>query len=255
MIILYFSGTGNSKYIAELFSSKMKCPCHSIEEDLNFKELVAKHETIVFCYPIYGSRVPRIMREFIRTVFKELENKKIIIFCTQLLFSGDGARAFTDLFPRKYFQVIYAEHFCMPNNISDFKIFPITNGEKNRKYIIRARKKMNRICRDIKKGIIRKKGFHLFSKLLGLSQGLSWPKLEARMASAWRADNSCNGCRICEKLCPVNNLEWNGRKMVQKNNCVICFRCVNKCPKRAITILSRSKVKEQYTGIYDLFIK
>ena len=32
MLMLYFSGTGNSKYIAEKFSEKTKSICYSIEE-------------------------------------------------------------------------------------------------------------------------------------------------------------------------------------------------------------------------------
>jgi len=68
--MLYFSGTGNLKYIAELFCNVMNthfsqsAQCCSIEEKLDFEQLISSHEIIGFCYPIYGSRVPRIMREF-----------------------------------------------------------------------------------------------------------------------------------------------------------------------------------------------
>lgn len=50
--------------------------------------------------------------------------KKIIIFCTQLLFSGDGARVFTDLLKSISYTVIYAKHFNMPNNICNFFLAP-----------------------------------------------------------------------------------------------------------------------------------
>ena len=78
MLMLYFSGTGNSKYIAERFCNVMNthlpqtasagllAHCCSIEEKIDFEQLIFSHETIGFCYPIYGSRVPRIMREFVR---------------------------------------------------------------------------------------------------------------------------------------------------------------------------------------------
>ena len=70
------------------------------------------------------------MREFVSKYVEELKDKKLIIFCTQLFFSGDGARVFTDLLPKGYGEVIYAEHFNMPNNICNIKIFPIKNGEE-----------------------------------------------------------------------------------------------------------------------------
>ena len=42
MLMLYFSGTGNSKYIASTFSKKMNAKCHSIEEKIDFKNEIKK---------------------------------------------------------------------------------------------------------------------------------------------------------------------------------------------------------------------
>ena len=78
MIMLYFSGTGNSKFIAELFSQYKNAKCHSIEDDMDFAQLIASEEIIGFCYPIYGSRVPRVMREFVLKYLELLENKKCL---------------------------------------------------------------------------------------------------------------------------------------------------------------------------------
>ena len=36
MLMLYFSGTGNSKYIAESFGRRMAAECRSIEEKADF---------------------------------------------------------------------------------------------------------------------------------------------------------------------------------------------------------------------------
>ena len=49
MVMFYFSGTGNSKYVAELFSDKMGALCHSIEENVDFESLIESNETIAFC--------------------------------------------------------------------------------------------------------------------------------------------------------------------------------------------------------------
>jgi flavodoxin len=102
MLTLYFSGTGNTKYIAEHFSKMAQAECHSIEEEVDFQELIVGASTVTFCYPIYGSCVPLIMREFVAKYKTYLDSKKIIILCTQNLFSGDGARVFTELLSRFY---------------------------------------------------------------------------------------------------------------------------------------------------------
>lgn len=133
MIMLYFSGTGNSEYIARRFSERMGVHCHSIEEDMDFAKLLADEDTVAVCYPIYGSCAPRIMRDFVERHRAVLSEKKFIILCTQMMFSGDGARAFARLLPGCDDHVVYAEHFNMPNNISNFWLFPVRDSERNRK--------------------------------------------------------------------------------------------------------------------------
>ena len=65
MVILFFSGTGNSRFLAEQFAQRMDKKAYSIEEDLDFDSLLREEDTIAVCYPVYGSCVPRIMREFV----------------------------------------------------------------------------------------------------------------------------------------------------------------------------------------------
>ncbi len=72
MVMVYFSGTGNSKYIAEKFADKMKIEAYSIEETIDFKSIFDKTDTIAVCYPVYGSCVPLIATEkfFMRSILK-----------------------------------------------------------------------------------------------------------------------------------------------------------------------------------------
>ena len=248
MIMFYFSATGNSKYIAELFCRNMNASCHSIEEDIDFVQLIAAEDTVGFCYPIYGSRVPRLMREFAIKHKESLKNKKIIIFCTQMFFSGDGARAFTDIFPRNFTEVIYAEHFLMPNNVCNLFITPLPGERTTRWYLKTSEKKMKIVCENIKNGKIKKRGFNPGSRALGLIQGVFLPGLEKRaMGKVW-IGRDCNQCRLCVSICPMNNFEIENGKMVTKSNCMMCYRCINKCPQKAIRVFLKSKVKRQYSG-------
>ena len=130
MLTLYFSGTGNTKYLASLFSDNMHGQCVSIEADVDFAALIASSSTIAFCYPIYGSRMPRNMRKFVHEHVTALKGKRLIIFVTQWLFSGDGARVLLDLLPSNHVEVIYAEYFNMPNNISNSFWFPAVSERR-----------------------------------------------------------------------------------------------------------------------------
>ena len=250
MLTLYFSGTGNSKYIAEYFSNMMGAQYYSIEESIDFADMICATDTICFCYPIYGSCVPLIMREFVTRYKSYLNGKKIIIFCTQFLFSGDGSSVFTELLECIKYQVIYAEHFNMPNNICNFFLFPVKSKENTRKYVIKAEHKLNKVCENIKNGVIKKRGFNIFSKYLGLiSQRFLFSKGEKTAKKDVRINADCIGCSKCVSLCPMRNLENENGTIIQKGNCTLCYRCVNMCPKKAITVLVHTKVKKQYTGL------
>ena len=250
MIMLYFSATGNSKYVAEIFCKKSGAVCHSIEEDIDFARLLDSNEVIAFCYPIFGSRVPKLMREFVAKYMGILKNKKIIIFCTQYKFSGDGARALTYLFDSAH--VIYAEHFLMPNNICNFSLLPLESDKKLAKYPDKIERKMQKVCDNIKNGIIKRRGFNFISRVLGLLQGAFFPSIEERGKDKVRIDKDCNNCGLCVKICPMNNFKIEDEMIKTNNNCMMCYRCINKCPQKAITVFLRKKVKRQFKGFKKL---
>ena len=47
----------------------------------------------------------------------------------------------------------------------------------------------------------------------------------------------------------MNNLNLANNGIVHNNNCIFCYRCVNACPKKAITVVINKKPKVQYKGI------
>lgn len=248
MLMLYFSGTGNSKYIAELFCKITKAKCHSIEEDID-SQLLAAEKIIAVCYPVYASRVPKLMREFVASHMELFKNKCVIIFCTQMAFSGDGARAFTDLFPPNHIKVICAEHFFMPNNINNVCITPLASEKLTRWYLRNSHKRMKAVCKNLSRRKIKKRGFNSLSQALGLLQGSFFPVIEKWGASKVKIDNDCNKCMHCFSTCPVGNFAYSNDRIITKNNCMLCYRCINSCPKRAVKIIFQTKVKKQFQGV------
>ena len=260
MLTLYFSGTGNTKYVANLFSSQMDAECFSIESNIDFKAKIESHEIIAFCYPVYGSRVPLIMREFVAKNISAIKGKKLIILVTQLIFSGDGARVLCDLFPENYVEVIYAQHFNMPNNICNFALMRQVSARKLQQKKDKANKKIATICQDIESGVIKRRGFSAFSRFLGKIQGNHWQgdskkvfalegTMEYRAKHGLKIDDDCTMCGICVRICPMKNLEISHDKISHKNNCTVCYRCVNYCPQKAITVFLHAKPKWQYQGV------
>jgi len=238
----------------------MKALCHSIEDDVDFSGLINSEKVIGFCYPIYGSRAPRNMRQFVQKFLPELKGKKLVIFVTQVAFSGDGARVLTDLFPEDYIEVIYADHFLMPNNVSNLFILVKRSKKSLKKKFLNAEKKIIIICNDIKAGKVKRRGFSVLSKYLGKIQGIPWQKdsksvdlvprsMEDKYAKSVRVHQGCTLCEVCVKACPVKNLKLENKSIMHNNNCVVCYRCVNICPERAISVMLKAKPKWQYNRL------
>ena len=57
-------------------------------------------------------------------------------------------------------------------------------------------------------------------------------------------DNNCNGCKTCERVCPVNNIKVE-KMPVFNNNCQHCLSCIHNCPKRSIS-LKKEKNKARF---------
>jgi len=248
MLTIYFSGTGNTEYLARLFSNQMDAACLSIEDDANFTSEIKKHDTIAFCYPIYGSRVPRIMREFVIKHMSDFSGKRLIILVTQVLFSGDGARVFTDMFRDGAIEVIYAEHFYMPNNVTNVAILPgwLISDKVISKLNEKAERKMTTVCNNIEKGKVKKRGFCIGSRISGLLQAWMVPLMEKHANKSVKISAECDICGICATDCPMKNLAIENNSVIHKHNCTVCYRCVNECPKKAITVAHHGKVRKQY---------
>lgn len=246
MLTLYFSGTGNSKWLAQRFAQTMQSPCHSIEENLNYPALLAAHNTIAVVYPIYGSRVPLIMREFAQRHREHFAGKQLVILVTQLIFSGDGARAFMDLFPKGHVQAIYAEHILMPNNVCNFLLLrqTSTKGIAWRKRM--AEKKIAQAAADLHASRVKLRGFNRWAKLLGALQGKQWPAMEAKAMRSVNVSADCTGCGLCASICPSHNLTMEDGRAVPHEHCSVCYRCINRCPTQAITCFFRAKPRWQH---------
>ena len=55
----------------------------------------------------------------------------------------------------------------------------------------------------------------------------------------------CSGCGKCARSCPMQNIKIAHGKAKFGKRCTICYRCVNKCRQKAITILGKAKNLEK----------
>ena len=263
--IFYFSGTGNTWWVAEELVRQLKdkglaAVAHSIEAISSAEAaiLIGESALVGFGYPIYGSDLPDPMKNFMAGLPK-VSARKTLVFCTQWLWSGDGAAIGASFLKDKGYKVDWGEHFLMPNNVTVSIIrFPYTNDPARLSVVLnRARKRIEHITEKIVSGKSFRRGFNKISFLMGCLQRLPYRGFYHKLQNDIAVDPlTCIDCGECVRLCPAENIFYNGNDYLTRGSCILCLRCYNFCPVTAITYMKRSHLQsrgEPYRGPVENF--
>jgi len=257
--IFYFSGTGNTWWVATELARELRTrgclvATYSIEtvDRAAATLLVAEADIVGFGYPIYGSDLPIPMKGFISEL-DEGRGKRALVFCTQWLWSGDGARLGAELLGEKGFDIAWGEHFHMPSNVS-IPLLPFAlhhdNVAAKQKYLRCSLFRAKRLADCIVHGRPLRRGFTRLAKLAGLVQRIPYRRHVEKLRDELRVDGEvCVKCGLCVKICPADNLVEVPEGIGTKARCVLCLRCYSFCPVQAF-LYQGQKHKKQHGSPY-----
>ena len=202
-------------------------------------------------YPVQYSNIPKILRDYIvhnRHIWK---GKNIFIIATMGLFSGDGAGILARLLKKYGATVVGGLHLRMPDSICDERALK-RSFEENKRIIMKAEEKICKSVHDMKNGKPPQEGLGIVYHLAGL--------FGQRLYFFWKTRTytdkikinlqKCIGCGLCEKLCPMRNLAVKNGSAVSGDKCTMCYRCISKCPKQAITLLGKKVIEQNDISRY-----
>ena len=163
--------------------------------------------------------------------------KRLFVFCTQLLFSGDGAFIYRRELAAKGWRINWGAHFLMPNNVC-VTVLPIpytTDQAKIDRRLQKTGAAANRFARAVAAGRPYKTGASPLSRYLGLMQRAPFRKLFHRLRDDISIHHErCTRCGRCVTLCPADNLFEQAGRFSSRGVCVLCLRCYNYCPAQAV---------------------
>lgn len=245
MIGLFLSGTGNTKHCLELLLHILDDNAVSIPiENEQAAKLVSKHEIIFLAYPTQYSNIPFMVRDFIQRNSKIWAGKKVFCMTTMGLFSGDGTGCAARLLKKYGAKIIGGLQVKMPDSISDSKLLKHPK-EKNLRTIKSADKKIIEAACQMKRGIFCQEGLGIFAHIAGLfGQRLWFYSKTKKYTKSLKISDACIGCGLCSDICPMNNIIIENGTAKAQEKCTMCYRCINSCPKQAITLLGRKIVKQ-----------
>ena len=229
-MIYYFSGTGNSKWVAEELALRTGDEAQSITgllRDGPTEVFAAEGASIGIVFPVYAWGAPLIVEDFCKNI-RLGSGAYAYAVCT----CGDEAgRAMHHL--KNIFAYQSAWSLVMPNNY--IMGFDVDSPELERKKIAQAREQLQTIAQMI---LSHKSVYDVHEgPAARLKTTLVRPMFNtfARSTSSFSVDDSCDACGLCARICPTQAISLeSGRPVWVKKQCAQCTGCINRCPKRAI---------------------
>lgn len=229
-MIYYFSGTGNSRFVAMQLAKYTKDTALFIPDVFDAMEsdiTVGAGETVGIVFPVYAWAPPSVVIDFLTHVHVD---KKAFAYavCT----CGDEAgKSMDDL--RRVFPFKSAYSITMPNNY--IPLYEVDEPELMREKINVATQRLPKIASEIlaRREIIDvHEGAEASFKTIVINPLFS---LFALRTSKFSADGTCVGCGECEKNCAFGFIKLVDRKPVwEEGKCQMCMSCIMRCPVRAI---------------------
>lgn len=236
MKIFYFTGTGNSLYIAKRLGGEL----YSIPQVLKGNNHLFNDEKIGIVFPTYGFSVPNIVKEFIEKV--TLKSSYIFVIMTCSNTNGNSSKWITSFAKRNNIQVKYSNSISMTGNH-----IPLINIESEKLIDKDIESNIQQLISDISNS----KSYINNGMLLGglLRNALKVVNIVHPIDSPtnFSVNDKCIKCSTCIKVCPRANVSFSELNKVNfGNHYESCLACVHNCPVKAIKVKGDKNPKARY---------
>lgn len=235
MKIFYFTSTGNNLYISKRIGGEI----YSIPKLMKEGRYEFEDEKIGIVFPTYYGTVPKIVEEFLNKA--KLTSSYFFAVATYGSISRTVIPNLIEIGKRNQIKFSYINDLLMIDNYlpafdmaKEIQKGPKKNIEEN----------LVKILNDIENGRVYIKKYGAVMRFIGLTINKLYPYPEGiEFEKNFSVESHCNGCGICGKVCPVDNIEI-VKKPYLKGNCQQCLACANHCPQKAICVKNeKSKVR------------
>lgn len=243
-MILYFSGTGNSKYVAEMLAKETQDQILSMNDRIkqnDLQPLLSQEKPFVFVCPTYAWRIPHIVEEFIeKTSFSGNMKAYFVLTC-----GGETANAIgyvKKLCHQKKFTFSGFAEIVMPENY--MVMFSVPN-EKEIKEIMKG---VPAEVDALSSCLNQEQSFPDFTPKEKWKSGpinVLFYKILVK-AKKFHATDKCISCGKCVSLCPLNNIQMKNNLPFWGDHCTQCMACIGACPTAAIEYGMKTQGKERY---------
>ncbi|MBE0700386.1 MAG: 4Fe-4S binding protein [Acholeplasmataceae bacterium] len=235
--VYYFSGTGNSYYVAKRIAADIGAvlkPIVSLQ-----KGDVIDVDVLCFVFPIYEFKPPKIVTQIIKNL-STVNAKYSIAVATYGVSLFTSLRKFKKTLKQKGVVLSCGYGIKSPHNAMGSISF---TDKKNDTRLEKADQKILKIISNIQaRSTSKVERTSIFEDMTIILQLKHIIKLlyilifKGSSSLSFTVTDECIGCQLCTRICPVNNIDWTDEKPVFGITCVSCFACLQWCPKSAIQL-------------------
>lgn len=228
MVLFYFSGTGNSYWAAQKISEHFSAKNCSIIPYKNEKEVTVNDNMVGIVCPTYMDDIPWIVKEFLLKVRSPQKPYVFAVMTSNHGTSGKSAANIDCALQANGLTLSAAFDLQMPGNCIE------STAVQDKERLDAAPKKVADFCEAIENRI---KNFDSDGKKAGTKfVEKSWFYSPHSIMKHFKVKNDCNGCGVCARGCPTENISVSSGKAIHGKNCAACYACVHWCPEHATIV-------------------
>lgn len=244
-MIVYFTGTGNSRYCARMLADRLGDHCtdafHFIRDGVAAELTSAK--PWVFVCPTYSWQIPRVFADFIRAGrFSGSRDAYFVMTCGAD--TGSAADQNRALCRAKGFRCRGTLPVVMPENY--IAMFSAPEQKEALDIVYAARPVLEKAAEAIRQGRefpARKTG--AADRLKSGPVNSLFYRFNVK-AKPFHVAGSCVSCGKCAAACPLGNIRMEQGLPVWGGRCTHCMACICGCPTGAIEYGKASQGKPRY---------
>lgn len=244
-MVLYFTGTGNSRHIAERITHALNDTLISLNDRIKSGDItpLAVNGRLVLVMPTYAWRIPRIVRDhLLRTELRGARETWFVMDCGSEI--GNAAKYNRALCREKGLVYMGTAQIVMPENY--IAMFSAPQADEARQIVAQAKPDIDRAIAAIQAGeCFAPTRNNLYDRFMSGPVNPIFYKFFVK-ANAFTASGACIGCGQCAKRCPMNNVTLKDGKPVWGKACTHCMACICYCPVSAIEYGKKSVGQPRY---------
>lgn len=245
IMILYFSGTGNSEYVAKYIAEKIEDDIENLFDRIrreDYSPMESERPWIVVT-PTYAWGIPKVVEMLLRkTDFNGSQEMYFVMTCGQD--NGCAGKYLYKMCDGVNLTYMGCTEIVMPDNY--IVMFKAPTEEESLKVIEESEKAIDEAIRFISKSEpFPEKKVHLLDWITSGPVNKGFNRLYIK-ADKFRYTDACVHCGVCENVCPLGNIHYINERPVWGDECTHCMACISKCPQRAIEYGRKTVGKGRY---------